>query len=349
MSCFDVITVTIYIYDKLRHFFSLYHYDITTIKKRKEKLDFLIGIAWVGFCSAFLWFDSELKKGKKKLKTLPIWINSLPTCEERNGQLCISDLIKLNTTIHHRWWFIPCTFYSGEKCHFFRYSIFWVCRHSIISQVTHRPLRVLVPPSRWLSPRSNSLFCIWVSYSFCSSSASLWFLLNIAELGGLMGSKPWLQPAPTYRPLETYWDSDEDAPGPRCGHTLTSVAATKDHGPRLILFGGATAIEGGPSSGISNLSLSLSLEYQCEIHYRFMLPLDFGFWPSDQFSLYFRILYNRLTSIGLVRLWLKLPTILVQNLDFFTLSKWLSGGFVIFAHFAQDLPELRIRCIPMMF
>ncbi|KAJ6338431.1 hypothetical protein OIU76_007991 [Salix suchowensis] len=63
-----------------------------------------------------------------------------------------------------------------------------------------------------------------------------------------MGSKPWLHPAPAYRTLETYWNSDDDAPGPRCGHTLTAVAATKSHGPRLILFGGATAIEGGASS-----------------------------------------------------------------------------------------------------
>ncbi|KAL1550230.1 Serine/threonine-protein phosphatase bsl1, variant 3 [Salvia divinorum] len=60
-----------------------------------------------------------------------------------------------------------------------------------------------------------------------------------------MGSKPWLHPAPEYRYLESYWDTDEDAPGPRCGHTLTAVAATKTHGPRLILFGGATAIGGG--------------------------------------------------------------------------------------------------------
>jgi len=68
-----------------------------------------------------------------------------------------------------------------------------------------------------------------------------------------MGSKPWLYPASTYRTLETFWDTDEDAPGPRCGHTLTAVAATKTQGPRLILFGGATAIEGGSSSapGIS--------------------------------------------------------------------------------------------------
>ncbi|CAL0300562.1 unnamed protein product [Lupinus luteus] len=61
-------------------------------------------------------------------------------------------------------------------------------------------------------------------------------------------SKPWLYPAPTYRKLDSYWDSDQDSPGPRCGHTLTAVAATKLHGPRLILFGGATAIEGGSSS-----------------------------------------------------------------------------------------------------
>ncbi|XP_010279479.1 PREDICTED: serine/threonine-protein phosphatase BSL1-like [Nelumbo nucifera] len=63
-----------------------------------------------------------------------------------------------------------------------------------------------------------------------------------------MGSKPWLYPAPTYRSVETSWETDEDAPGPRCAHTLTAVAATKTHGPRLILFGGATAIEGGGPS-----------------------------------------------------------------------------------------------------
>ncbi|XWS76476.1 hypothetical protein CRYUN_Cryun01aG0179500 [Craigia yunnanensis] len=71
-----------------------------------------------------------------------------------------------------------------------------------------------------------------------------------------MGSKPWLHPAPTYQTLETYWDSDEDAPGPRCGHTLTAVAATKTHGPRLILFGGATAIEGGASSSAPGIRLA---------------------------------------------------------------------------------------------
>ncbi|XVF32669.1 hypothetical protein REPUB_Repub17cG0102400 [Reevesia pubescens] len=71
-----------------------------------------------------------------------------------------------------------------------------------------------------------------------------------------MASKPWLFPAPTYRNLDTYWDSDEDAPGPRCAHTLTAVAATKTHGPRLILFGGATAIEGGASSSAPGIRLA---------------------------------------------------------------------------------------------
>ncbi|XP_023738466.1 serine/threonine-protein phosphatase BSL1 isoform X2 [Lactuca sativa] len=71
-----------------------------------------------------------------------------------------------------------------------------------------------------------------------------------------MGSKPWLQPAPSYHPLETYWDTEDDAPGPRCAHTLTAVAQTKAHGPRLILFGGATAIEGGASSPVPGIRLA---------------------------------------------------------------------------------------------
>lgn len=76
-----------------------------------------------------------------------------------------------------------------------------------------------------------------------------------------MASKPWLHPAPTYRALETYWDTEDDAPGPRCGHTLTAVAASKTHGPRLILFGGATAIEGGASSSAPGISNSLRLSF----------------------------------------------------------------------------------------
>jgi hypothetical protein len=49
-------------------------------------------------------------------------------------------------------------------------------------------------------------------------------------------------------------DKKEDGPGPRCGHTLTNVAAVGEEGttgyigPRLILFGGATALEGNSAS-----------------------------------------------------------------------------------------------------
>ncbi|RXI02673.1 hypothetical protein DVH24_002751 [Malus domestica] len=94
-----------------------------------------------------------------------------------------------------------------------------------------------------------------------------------------MGSKPWLYPAPTYRTLETYWDCDDDAPGPRCAHTLTAVAATKTHGPRLILFGGATAIEGGAASapGISYHLCPSSifvLLFQFESRFCFSLEFD---------------------------------------------------------------------------
>ena len=72
-----------------------------------------------------------------------------------------------------------------------------------------------------------------------------------------MDSKPLLHPAPDYFPLVAKWDTDDDAPGPRCGHTLTAVSQTKSHGPCLILFGGATAIEGGASAGIRNHHISL--------------------------------------------------------------------------------------------
>ncbi|XP_034703107.1 serine/threonine-protein phosphatase BSL3-like isoform X2 [Vitis riparia] len=54
---------------------------------------------------------------------------------------------------------------------------------------------------------------------------------------------------PTYFPVNTIIEKKEDNPGPRCGHTLTAVAAVGEEGspgyigPRLILFGGATALE----------------------------------------------------------------------------------------------------------
>lgn len=60
--------------------------------------------------------------------------------------------------------------------------------------------------------------------------------------------------APTYSVVNAILEKKEDGPGPRCGHTLTSVAAVGEEGtpgyigPRLILFGGATALEGNSAS-----------------------------------------------------------------------------------------------------
>lgn len=62
---------------------------------------------------------------------------------------------------------------------------------------------------------------------------------------------------PRFAPTYTAIVSEGEAPGPRCGHTLTAVAAvgevdSPDYvGSRLILFGGATALEGsgGPAAG----------------------------------------------------------------------------------------------------
>ncbi|KAK1588380.1 hypothetical protein Q3G72_022645 [Acer saccharum] len=60
--------------------------------------------------------------------------------------------------------------------------------------------------------------------------------------------------APTYSVVSAIIEKKEDGPGPRCGHTLTAVAAVGEEGtpgyigPRLILFGGATALEGNSAA-----------------------------------------------------------------------------------------------------
>lgn len=60
--------------------------------------------------------------------------------------------------------------------------------------------------------------------------------------------------APTYSVVNAVMEKKEDGPGPRCGHTLTAVAAVGEEGspgyigPRLILFGGATALEGNSAA-----------------------------------------------------------------------------------------------------
>ncbi|XP_073054830.1 serine/threonine-protein phosphatase BSL3-like [Primulina eburnea] len=60
--------------------------------------------------------------------------------------------------------------------------------------------------------------------------------------------------APKYRVVNVNIEKEDDDPGPRCGHTLTAVSAIGEVGspgyigPRLILFGGATALEGNSAA-----------------------------------------------------------------------------------------------------
>lgn len=77
--------------------------------------------------------------------------------------------------------------------------------------------------------------------------------------------------APTYSAVNAILEKKEDGPGPRCGHTLTAVAPVGEEGtagyigPRLILFGGATALEGnsaassGTPSSAGSAGISMSL------------------------------------------------------------------------------------------
>ncbi|XP_051120385.1 serine/threonine-protein phosphatase BSL3-like [Andrographis paniculata] len=70
--------------------------------------------------------------------------------------------------------------------------------------------------------------------------------------GGIGGGTVVAGPrcAPTYSAVNAIIEEEEDGPGPRCGHTLTAVPSVGEEGtpgyigPRLILFGGATALEG---------------------------------------------------------------------------------------------------------
>ncbi|XP_070033699.1 serine/threonine-protein phosphatase BSL3 isoform X1 [Nicotiana tomentosiformis] len=60
--------------------------------------------------------------------------------------------------------------------------------------------------------------------------------------------------APAYSVVHAVLEKKEDGPGSRCGHTLTAVPAVGEEGsanyigPRLILFGGATALEGNSAA-----------------------------------------------------------------------------------------------------
>lgn len=79
--------------------------------------------------------------------------------------------------------------------------------------------------------------------------------------------------APTYSVVNAILEKKEDGPGPRCGHTLTAVAAVGEEGtpgyigPRLILFGGATALEGnsaasGTPSSVGNAGIRTFFLYK---------------------------------------------------------------------------------------
>lgn len=65
------------------------------------------------------------------------------------------------------------------------------------------------------------------------------------------------RPAPTYSAVNAIIERKEDGPTSRCGHTLTAVAGVGEEGtpgyigPRLILFGGATALEGNSAAPLS--------------------------------------------------------------------------------------------------
>ncbi|KAL8094335.1 serine/threonine-protein phosphatase BSL3 isoform X2 [Apium graveolens] len=80
-----------------------------------------------------------------------------------------------------------------------------------------------------------------------------------ANLSGSVSSSPAAvagpRHAPTYSVVNAICEKKDDGPGPRCGHTLTAVPAVGEEGsatyigPRLILFGGATALEGNSGGG----------------------------------------------------------------------------------------------------
>ncbi|KAG6517035.1 hypothetical protein ZIOFF_020412 [Zingiber officinale] len=75
------------------------------------------------------------------------------------------------------------------------------------------------------------------------------------------------RPAPRYSVVNAIIEMEEDGPTSRCGHTLTAVAGVGEEGtpgyigPRLILFGGATALEGNstaPPSPAANAGIRLA-------------------------------------------------------------------------------------------
>jgi hypothetical protein len=86
------------------------------------------------------------------------------------------------------------------------------------------------------------------------------------------------RPAPGYTVVNAVIEKKEDGPGCRCGHTLTAVPAVGDEGspgyigPRLILFGGATALEGNsatPPSSAGSAGIRMPFIFWLWIVYAF--------------------------------------------------------------------------------
>nr|GEW09578.1 histone H2AX-like [Tanacetum cinerariifolium] len=99
-------------------------------------------------------------------------------------------------------------------------------------------------------------------------------VMNDEELSKLFETVTIANAAPSYHPLESYWDTKDDAPGPRRVPTLTAVAQTKTQGPRLILFGGAIAIEGIAASLISGIKLCLAIRFLEQLSFSVLIFIE---------------------------------------------------------------------------
>ncbi|KAL8554896.1 hypothetical protein ACS0TY_002900 [Phlomoides rotata] len=98
-------------------------------------------------------------------------------------------------------------------------------------------------------------------------------------------------------------DTDEDVSGPRCGQTLTAVTATKTHGPRLILFGGATAIGGGNGGTAGIHFIRRASRYHPELHMLQMLLASWLCFSFDQWMLFFARFKDRVLGLDTDMSW----------------------------------------------
>ncbi len=103
------------------------------------------------------------------------------------------------------------------------------------------------------------------------------------------------RPAPAYKAITAICEKRDDGPGLGCGHTLTTVAVVGEEGtsgyvgPRLILFGGATALEGnsgqaGPQAAAAGTGIRTFL---------FLMNLFSGVWKKIPWLLFLFFLEKR--------------------------------------------------------